>query len=117
MNLESKLRYSESSFNFLQNSIIFCMCYPNGYMTGGSTPCKPWLPCQQLTRLKRLRILFSCFCPISSYLRGFLYLLVSCHPHNLSLCSWSKVTKENLTETHMLLVNNTTMQKLMSGIY
>ena len=34
-NSESKLIFSESPLNFLQNRVVFSMPYPRGYTTGG----------------------------------------------------------------------------------
>ena len=33
-NLESKLTFSESLFNFLQKRVVFCTLYPRGYTAG-----------------------------------------------------------------------------------
>ena len=41
VNSESKLTFSESSFNFLQNKVVFCTLYPRGYTAGGSDPYSP----------------------------------------------------------------------------
>ena len=54
-NLDSKPIFSESSFNFLQNSIIFCKIYPRGYST--TTPYNPQRRWQRLASLKELRSL------------------------------------------------------------
>ena len=53
-NSESKLTFSESSFNFLQIIVVFCTLYPRGYTTGGCAPYKSQYHCQQLARLKQL---------------------------------------------------------------
>ena len=39
--LESELKLSESSFQFLQKSLGFCTLYPRGYTEGGPTPTTP----------------------------------------------------------------------------
>ena len=54
VNSESKLKFSESSFKFLQNSILFCTFYPRGYTTGASAPYSTWCHCQRLVALKEL---------------------------------------------------------------
>lgn len=54
INLESRLRFPESSFNFPPNSIVLYAFYPRGYMTEGSARYNSRLRCQWLTRLKRL---------------------------------------------------------------
>ena len=54
-NSESKLKFSESSFNLLQNSVIFCTLWPCGYNAGVSAPCKPRRRCQRLAALQELR--------------------------------------------------------------
>ena len=54
-NLESRLRFSECSFSFLPNSVIFCVFYQLGYMAGGSAPFNSRIRCQRLARLKGLR--------------------------------------------------------------
>ena len=41
VNSESELTFSESSFNFIQNRVVFCTLYPHGYTAGGSTPYNP----------------------------------------------------------------------------
>ena len=51
---DSRLTLSESSFNFLQNSIIFCALYPRWYSARGSTLYNPRLHCQRLALLKGL---------------------------------------------------------------
>ena len=53
-NLKSKLKSSESSLSFLQNSIIFCVLYPRRCTAGGSAPYNPRSCCQRLTGLKEL---------------------------------------------------------------
>ena len=55
VNSESKLTFSESSFNFLQNRVIFCTLYPRGYTAWGSTPYNHRCRCQQLVGLKELQ--------------------------------------------------------------
>lgn len=55
-NLESRLTFSESLFNFLQSSITYCVLYSHGYIAENSVSCNPWLCCQQLAGLKRLMI-------------------------------------------------------------
>ena len=42
VNSESKLKLPRSSFKFFQNSLVFCTCYPHGYMAVG---CAPTTPC------------------------------------------------------------------------
>ena len=37
-NSESKLTCSESSFNFLQKSVAFCVIYSRGYTAGAPSP-------------------------------------------------------------------------------
>ena len=37
-NSESKVTFSESSFNFFQNRVVFCTLYPSGYTAGCSAP-------------------------------------------------------------------------------
>ena len=65
-NSESKLKFSESSFSFLQNNIVFCTLYPRGYMAGGSALYNPWCRCQQLAVLKEVMMSesfeFAVFC-------------------------------------------------------
>ena len=53
-NSERKLTFSESLFNFLQNSVVFCTFYPRGYPAGGSARYNPWCRCQRLAVLKEL---------------------------------------------------------------
>ena len=53
-NSELKLIFSESSFNFLQNRVVFCTLYPRGHTAGGFAPYKPRCRCQQLAGLKEL---------------------------------------------------------------
>ena len=55
VNSESKLTFYASSFNFLQNTVVFCTLYPRGYTTGGSFPYSSWCHCQRLAELKDLR--------------------------------------------------------------
>ena len=38
---ESKLKLSESSFKFLQNTLVFCMLHPPGHTAEGSAPTTP----------------------------------------------------------------------------
>lgn len=40
-NLESKLRFSGNSFNFFQNSVIFCALCPIGTRQGPAPPTTP----------------------------------------------------------------------------
>ena len=40
-NSESKLAFSESSFNFPQNRVVFCTLYPRECTAGGSAPYNP----------------------------------------------------------------------------
>ena len=47
-----KLTFSESSFNFLQNRVVFCTLYPRGYTGEGSAPYNPRSRCQRLVRLR-----------------------------------------------------------------
>ena len=63
--LGSRLNFSESSFNFLQNSVIFCAFYPRWYMTGGSAPHIPRLHCQRRSGLKVLSYLEQCQIPVA----------------------------------------------------
>ena len=58
-NLESRQRFSESSFNLLQNNIIFCTLYLRGYTAGRFAPNNPRLHCQRFAELKRLIYLIS----------------------------------------------------------
>ena len=53
-NLWSRLRFSESSFNFLQNCIIFCVLYPCRYMTGRLHPLKPPASLPEACRAERV---------------------------------------------------------------
>ena len=53
-NSKSKLTFSESSFNFLWNSEVFCTFYLRGYTGVGSTPEHPQWRCQQLAALREL---------------------------------------------------------------
>ena len=71
-NSESKLTFSESSFNFLSNRVVFCTLY----MAGGFAPYNPQCYCQRLAGLKELiiqcSIIFSkfekcCSCFVFSY--------------------------------------------------
>ena len=43
-----KLTFSESSFNFLQNRVVFCTLYPLGYTVEGFAPYNSWCRCQRL---------------------------------------------------------------------
>ena len=52
----SILRFSGSSFNFLQNSVIFFVLYPHEYTPRDSTPYNSRLRCQWLAGLKRFMI-------------------------------------------------------------
>ena len=54
-NSESKLTFSESSLNFLQNRVVFCTLYPHEYTAGGSASYNPWCRCQRLAGLKELK--------------------------------------------------------------
>ena len=66
-NSESKLTFSESSFNFLQNSVVFCTLYPRGYTAGGFSPYNSRCLCQLLAGLKELMenlIFFAVICSI-----------------------------------------------------
>ena len=54
VNSESKLTFSESSFNSLQNRVIFCTLYPRGYTAGDSAHYNPRCRCQRLAGLKEL---------------------------------------------------------------
>ena len=51
-NLESKLRFSESSFSFLQNGVFFCALYPRRYSNRGLCHLQP-LEVPALTGLMR----------------------------------------------------------------
>ena len=62
-NSESKLTFSESSFNFLQNN-VFCALCPGGYTAGGSASYNPRCLCQRLVGHKELRH-FKCYLTIS----------------------------------------------------
>ena len=55
-NSESKLTFSDSSFNFLQNSVIFCTFYLRGYTAGVSAPYNPRCRCQRFVGLKELNL-------------------------------------------------------------
>ena len=48
VNSEPKLTFSESSFNFLLNIVVFCTLQPLGYTAGGSAPYNPRCHCQRL---------------------------------------------------------------------
>ena len=54
-NSESKVTFSESSFNFLQESVVFSTLYPRGYRARGFAPYHPWCRCERLTGLKELK--------------------------------------------------------------
>ena len=54
-NSESKLKFSESSFNVLQNSVVFRTLYPRGYTARSSTPYNPRCRYQWLAGLKELK--------------------------------------------------------------
>ena len=56
-NLESGLTFSERSFNFLQNNLIFWELYPRRYTAGDSVLYSSRLHCQRLTELKGLSVL------------------------------------------------------------
>lgn len=56
-NLKSKLRLSESSFNFSQNSVIFCAFYLHGYTAGDSAFYNLRRRSKRLTGLKSLKVL------------------------------------------------------------
>ena len=58
-NSESKLKFSESSFNLLQNSVYFCSLYPRGYTAGGSTLYNPHCCCQRFAGLKGKGLMMS----------------------------------------------------------
>ena len=53
-NSDSKLTFSESSFHFLQNKIVFCTLYPRGYTAGGSVPLKPPVSLPAIRRAQRV---------------------------------------------------------------
>ena len=53
-NLESKQTFSESSFNFLQNSVVFCTLYSGGYTLRSSTPYNPRCNYHQLAEMREL---------------------------------------------------------------
>ena len=55
-NSVSKLKFSESSFNFLQSSIVCCTLYPHGYTAGGSARHNLQCRCQHLAALKELTV-------------------------------------------------------------
>ena len=55
-NLESKLTFWESSFNYLQNKVLFCTLYPRGYTAGGFASYNSRWRCQWLAGLKELRL-------------------------------------------------------------
>ena len=54
MNSESKLTFSESSSNFVQNRVVLRMLYPRGYTAGGFVNYNPRHCCQVLAGLKEL---------------------------------------------------------------
>ena len=53
-NSESKLTFSESSFSFLQNKIVFCTFYLRGYTTGGLCPLQPPVPLPAARQAERV---------------------------------------------------------------
>ena len=55
-NSEMKITFLKIPFNFIQNSVVFCMLYPRGYTAEGSTTYNPWSCCQVLVRLKELMV-------------------------------------------------------------
>ena len=59
---ESKLKYSESSFNFLQICVVFCTLYWHEYTAGGSFPYHFLCCCQRLAALKELKMIKNVFC-------------------------------------------------------
>ena len=89
-NSESKLKFSECSFSFLQNNIVFCTLYPHGYMAGGSALYNPWCCCQQLAVLKEVMMSEEKFwicCFLSIPFGNAQKLLKNC---NFSLLDWAK---------------------------
>ena len=54
-NSEQKLKFSESSFKFLQNNVLFRTIYPPGYTAGGSNAYNSRCRCQLLAAFKDLR--------------------------------------------------------------
>ena len=54
-NSESKLKFSESSFKFLQNSVLFCTLYPREYTAGGSAPLQPPVPLSAARGVQRFK--------------------------------------------------------------
>ena len=57
-NSKSKLTFLESSFNFLQKRLVFCMLYLRGYTAGGSALYNPRCCSQRLAGLKELRLIW-----------------------------------------------------------
>ena len=55
-NLESRLRFSKSSFNFVENIVIFCAFYPRGYTAAVFSPYNPRIHCQWLAGRKGLKV-------------------------------------------------------------
>ena len=55
-NYETILTFSESSFNFLQNKVVFCTLYSRRYTAGSSSPLNFWCCSQRLAVLKELMI-------------------------------------------------------------
>ena len=53
-NSESKLTFSEGSFNFLKNKVLFVTLYSSGYRAVGSAPYIPRYLCQPLIGLEEL---------------------------------------------------------------
>ena len=49
-----KLTFSESSFNYLQNSVVFCTLYPGGYTLRSSTPYNTRCNYHQLAEMREL---------------------------------------------------------------
>ena len=62
-NLGSRLRFPESSFNFLQNSVIFCALFPRGYTTGEFAPLKPPIPLPAARRAEKVKKCCESHCP------------------------------------------------------
>ena len=58
-NSESKLTFSESSFNFLQIRVSFCVLYPPGSTAGDSTSYNPRCCCQIINPLFLLKNSFN----------------------------------------------------------
>lgn len=55
-NWESRIIFLYSSFDFLQNNVIFSELFPRGYTSGGTAPYQPQIHCQQVAGLKGLLI-------------------------------------------------------------